>query len=354
MKPVYLYIFIVLMIFTISCKETGSGVTVFLKKAGSKNFIIDSSKVRIVFSDSMNVDAVFVNRKIRRIVQDSNNVYLEMELSSGEHKLFIQKKDRSIVNALINVKTGDIYLASYGVVKETVDTVKSGQDKNERPKTFWDIVGKIAGIVFAVILVIFYGIVPLINFLADKKELVILIIVAIAVLAGLGILYGGFRIIYSDWTPYSTLFFIFVPGLYAVIIGAIGASDTGYRKDTSHEWRFMTSGGKAGGRYKDATVSDVYEHYHGRGSWEKKIKNRKTSSFIIGIIIGAIIANMINGGSHVNLFYNSFGFFAALFLGLVNYIIVCLSYWDRKGKSKGVLFFSLFNIIGCVITIMIK
>ncbi len=346
---------IILLLFIFSCTELKKEETVVLKKTTGQSEKVDSNKVSIVFHDSMNVDVIFIDRKIRELKHDSNNVVLDIELNKGEYKLLVQKKNKSFVKSLINVDPGNIYAASYGVKKEIIEKGKNEPVKKEKENTFWDIISSIAGIIFAVVLILLYVIVPLINYLSQNKDLAILIVVAVVGIGGLGLLYVAFRIIYTDWSPFVSLYFIFIPGLYALIIGALGAADEGYKKDTSHEWRFITSGNTTGGRYKDATVKDVYEHYHRGGSWEKKIKNRKISFFIFGIVFAFIGASIINNNSHINLFFHSLGFLVVVILGSINYIIVCLLFYDKKGSINKILFFiSLFNVLGCVLTIYLK
>ena len=39
---------------------------------------------------------------------------------------------------------------------------------------------------------------------------------------------------------------------------------------SGHEWHYMTRDGKLGGFHSNASARDVYEHRHGRGSWEAR------------------------------------------------------------------------------------
>jgi len=71
-------------------------------------------------------------------------------------------------------------------------------------------------------------------------------------------------------------------------IVAKGAYSKGYETDRSHEWRYLTRGGRPGGRAKSASISDVYDHIHGSGSWEKR--KRSLGYFCTALGVVAVVA----------------------------------------------------------------
>jgi hypothetical protein len=57
------------------------------------------------------------------------------------------------------------------------------------------------------------------------------------------------------------------------LIGALSVNSvdrSAYSRCTTHEWRYVK-----GGRYKDATNRDVWEHRHGSGTWKKRIHRQR-------------------------------------------------------------------------------
>jgi hypothetical protein len=67
-----------------------------------------------------------------------------------------------------------------------------------------------------------------------------------------------------------------------------GVDRSAYSRAVSHEWRYV----KAGGRYKDATNLDVWEHLHGSGTWKARIHRHRIVWAIVAAVGGLItIAN---------------------------------------------------------------
>jgi len=66
------------------------------------------------------------------------------------------------------------------------------------------------------------------------------------------------------------------------------AYSKGYETDRSHEWRYVTRGGSPGGRAKSASISDVYDHIHGSGSWEKRKGSLGYFCAVLGVV--AVVA----------------------------------------------------------------
>jgi uncharacterized membrane protein SirB2 len=71
---------------------------------------------------------------------------------------------------------------------------------------------------------------------------------------------------------------------------------SGGKIDRQDEWRRV--GAHSGGW--DATVADVYEHYHGRGSWRKSVRRQVWSLRIIGIAIAAGLPVLLSKNSLAN------------------------------------------------------
>jgi len=72
---------------------------------------------------------------------------------------------------------------------------------------------------------------------------------------------------------------------------SVGTGD-GYSIHPNTEWRYVNRDGSVGGYSGAATVKDVYEHQHGRGSWQRAEKKFLTSvgflrvgAFVLAIVI---------------------------------------------------------------------
>ncbi len=67
-----------------------------------------------------------------------------------------------------------------------------------------------------------------------------------------------------------------------------GVDRSAYSRAVSHEWRYA----KGGGRYKDATNLDVWEHLHGSGTWKARIQRHRIVWAVIAAAAGLItVAN---------------------------------------------------------------
>lgn len=64
---------------------------------------------------------------------------------------------------------------------------------------------------------------------------------------------------------------------------AESAANAGGQKSETYEWRLVGSDGK----FRDATIADVYEHQHGSGSWRRKIDFERKTWRIIGLALAA-------------------------------------------------------------------
>jgi hypothetical protein len=67
---------------------------------------------------------------------------------------------------------------------------------------------------------------------------------------------------------------------------ANGVNKSAYSRSTSHEWRFVK-----GGRYKDATNLDVWEHLHGPKSWNSRIRRQR----VIWVVLATVVAVLMLG-----------------------------------------------------------
>jgi len=352
MDSIYFRIFITLLLFTPACINLNEDKSITLKNIVDQNLNMDSF-VRIEFSDSINVREVFVDRKHCPLINEGGIKFVRVQLAAGEHLLLTITLHNESFNSVIKVKPGNKYSAFYSVLNDKSDPQQVDRNKKEKEKTFWETVEGIGGIVFVVLLVLIWGIFPLINILSNNKEAAILIIFAVVLLTLIAILFFGIRFIYLDWAPYLTLYLIFIPGFYGLLIGLLGSGDEGYRKDMLHEWRFVSPQGGTGARYKDASIKDVYEHSHGSGSWGKKIKNRKLYSPVFGLIIGIIALFIIDNSMNNTLLYLSLGFASTVFLGLINYTINYVLCWEKSTLRKVIFFTTILNIGGCIFTYLI-
>jgi hypothetical protein len=228
-----------------------------------------------------------------------------------------------------------VSLCSCSSTKDSAEQDESAK----KEKTVWDIIGDVIGIIIAVIVIGFWVIYFLAHIAAAVgwENMLIAILVIIGFIIAIGLLIGGLYVIYTDISPYLCSIIIFLPGLYAFLTGNIGSYDEGDKIDYTHEWRYAGTGRRA----HDATIRQVYERYHGSGSWTKKINARHRGFFIFGLIILALGAIIINNNSGINLFNMRLGFFVSLILGLANYTTVNLLLW-LKVKNKKILLLLLF------------
>lgn len=67
------------------------------------------------------------------------------------------------------------------------------------------------------------------------------------------------------------LLFTLLPRLY---------KPRGWVTDRSHQWVYADSGRRA----RDASIEEVYEHEHGRGSWEKKVRSERSFLTVVCIL----------------------------------------------------------------------
>jgi hypothetical protein len=72
-----------------------------------------------------------------------------------------------------------------------------------------------------------------------------------------------------------------------LLIWGHGKSSTGGGDRTvhSHEWRVMTKDGRPGARVGPATAKDLYEHYHGHGSWDRRNSRIKTNCIVLAAVV---------------------------------------------------------------------
>lgn len=99
-------------------------------------------------------------------------------------------------------------------------------------------------------------------------------------------------------TIHTTLRFVpltaFSSAVCSILLNVLRSVGTGegYSTHPHAEWRYVNRDGSVGGRYGAATVRDVYEHRHGRGSWRRKEENFLTfvgvlrvGTFVLAIVI---------------------------------------------------------------------
>ena len=90
----------------------------------------------------------------------------------------------------------------------------------------------------------------------------------------------------------------------------------GHSIDKLHQWVYKDTKTK----HRDATKRDVYEHYHGYGSWEKKTKSEWQTIRIIGFIfagVGGFVVALLKGKA-----YNIPIVFLAGVIGVLIYILI--------------------------------
>lgn len=61
----------------------------------------------------------------------------------------------------------------------------------------------------------------------------------------------------------------------------------GYKASGTHEWRYVDRRGKPAARFGDASRKEVYEHLHGRGSWEER--GRYSDWLILAVAVAAAV-----------------------------------------------------------------
>ena len=77
-----------------------------------------------------------------------------------------------------------------------------------------------------------------------------------------------------------------VPAVLAIIVYFGSLADKVAR---SHYWGFA----KGGGWYQDAKNKEVYEHYHGSGSWGRKLKGQSYSVATFGFLFALVAPNLL-------------------------------------------------------------
>ena len=180
----------------------------------------------------------------------------------------------------------------------------------------------------------------------------------------------------------SFIIFCELTGVLAVGIGFIFYklpslySPKGRSIDRSHKWVYAGSGKKV----RDASARDVYEHQHGSGSWDKRVKRGRSCLTVVSLVVGAglivygIIA-LIRSGKFpflteaqalINakfLFWLSWIGFAVV--GCLSVFVMTYAFWDVRvffnsmsmtpdGRPSGPLYQnpSLFSIIPRIILIV--
>jgi hypothetical protein len=330
------YLHFIVLFLMISCNNEKRDEDVILKMATNSDVKVGSAKIRIHFSDSMNIDLMFINGKRPNYLGDSNTI--ETTLKKGYCKLLIQKKDNSLVKTKIKANPGMVYFASYVHEEEVINREERKTDDQSKKKV--DSIGDTIVFIFFIGIFLIWLIASLTK--SSENDMAIIALVV----AGLGLSFGLSYAINTSWVPYLAQLFIFVPGLYALCVGVLGSINEGNQTDTTHEWRYVK-----GGRIGPASIKTVYEHQHGSGSWSKKLKRRKMTALVLGLIIAVIIVKNIT--ENIGLFNLGFWFTISILLGILNFTAVFMLIWNGLDDDRKLYFYSIMvlNLAGCVLSI---
>jgi hypothetical protein len=88
-----------------------------------------------------------------------------------------------------------------------------------------------------------------------------------------------------DPIPLAIAAFVSLAG--TLITNALNRS--AYSRSVNHEWKYVR-----GGRYGDATNLDVWEHYHGRGSWKARIQRHRIVWSVVAVATGLVALSSAN------------------------------------------------------------
>jgi hypothetical protein len=87
----------------------------------------------------------------------------------------------------------------------------------------------------------------------------------------------------------------------------------GYETDRSHIWVWVGTHNKV----KDASEKDVYEHYHGHGSWEQKVRGEQRGIVIFGCILAVAIPLLLGRICSIHGLLKPIGLLSSITAGIV-------------------------------------
>jgi hypothetical protein len=194
-------------------------------------------------------------------------------------------------------------------------------------------------VIGALSIVYFFGSILFLSFEGMNKNRIVSLIGGICGI-GLALTFGYF-ILHLKWvialfsistwlpivmfTPFTILIALLLNKLLR--LWSQGMYRNGSLIDKSGEWRIAGSNR----RYKDATVQDMYDHRHGRGSWEKSVRGTIMFWRVVTILISAFALPVI-------LLYSDKNNISGIFIRTVN------AFNDYAISSRIILFVILLSL----------